>query len=239
MAVITMFRQAGCKGRYIAEEVARALSYDFADYRTAERLLLQFGLTQVPEVYQSTPDFWDHFTRKGPERDHVNAMLRSVTLAQAQHGNVVLLGRGCFAPLQGLSDVLNVRVKAPLPLRIERVMQDYEMTRDEAIAFVREKDDLVAAFAPTSYGAIAGRSRCVRRDHRHRKDRPRRGGSLLGRCGSLHVRQRRTPSQRRRASGRSCDRGCSRRRVRPVGEAPRRRSRPQWGIPSPPLTLDP
>jgi cytidylate kinase len=152
MAVITMFRQAGCKGRYIAEEVARALGYDFADYRTAERLLLQFGLTQVPEVYQSTPDFWDRFNRKGPERDQVNAILRAVTLAQAEHGNVVLLGRGCFAPLQGLSDVLNVRVKAPLPLRIERVMQDYEMTRDEAIAFVREKDDLVAAFAPTSYG---------------------------------------------------------------------------------------
>ena len=152
MAVITMFRQAGCKGRYIAEEVARALGYDVADYRAAERLLLQFGFAQVPKVYQSTPDFWDHFTRKGPERDQVNAMLRSVTLAQAQHGNVVLLGRGCFAPLQGLSDVLNVRVKAPLPLRIERVMQDYEMTRDEATAFVREKDDLVAAFAPTSYG---------------------------------------------------------------------------------------
>ena len=152
MAVITVFRQAGCKGRYIAEEVARALGYDFADYRTAERLLLQFGFTQVPEVYQSTPDFWDHFTRKGPERDQVNAMLRSVTLAQAQNGNVVLLGRGCFAPLQGLYDVLNVRVKAPLPLRIERVMQDYEMTRDEALTFVREKDDLVAAFAPTSYG---------------------------------------------------------------------------------------
>jgi cytidylate kinase len=151
MAVITVFRQIGCRGRYIAEEVARTLGYDFADYRIVERLLLQLGFAQVPKVYQSTPDFWDHFTRKGPERDQVNAMLRSVTLAQAQHGNVVLLGRGCFAPLQGLSDVLNVRVRAPLPLRIERVMQDYEMTRDEATAFVREKDDLVAAFAPTSY----------------------------------------------------------------------------------------
>jgi cytidylate kinase len=152
VAVITMFRQAGCKGRYIAEEVARTLGYDFADYRTAERLLLQFGFSEVPKVYQSTPDFWDHFTRKGPERDQVNAMLRSVTMAQAQLGNVVLLGRGCFAPLQGLFDVLNVRVKAPLPLRIERVVEDYEMTRDEATAFVREKDELVAAFAPTSYG---------------------------------------------------------------------------------------
>ena len=79
-------------------------------------------------------------------------MLRSVTLAQAQHGDVVMLGRGCFAALQGLSDVVNVRVKAPLALRIERVMHDKQLAEAEAVAFVREKDDLVADFARTSYG---------------------------------------------------------------------------------------
>jgi cytidylate kinase len=152
MAVITVFRQVGCKGRYIAEELARALGYHFSDYRVAERLLLQHGFAQAPKVYQSVPDFWDHFTRKALERDQVNSMLRSVTLAQAQHGDVVLLGRGCFAALQGLSDVVNVRVKAPLPLRIERVMHDKQMTEGEAVAFVREKDELVADFARTSYG---------------------------------------------------------------------------------------
>ena len=86
MAVITVFRQVGCKGRYIAEELARALGYHFSDYRVAERLLLQHGFAQAPKVYQSVPDFWDHFTRKALERDQVNSMLRSVTLAQAQHG---------------------------------------------------------------------------------------------------------------------------------------------------------
>ena len=152
MAVITVFRQAGCKGRYIAEEVARALGYHFSDYWIAERLLLLHGFSQAPDVYQSVPDFWDRFTRKGPERDAVNSMLREITLAQAQHGDVVMLGRGCFAPLQGLSDVLNVRVKAPLDLRIEQVMSDKQMTEEEATEFVAEKDALVAAFPKTSYG---------------------------------------------------------------------------------------
>jgi cytidylate kinase len=152
MAVITVFRQVGCKGRYIAEELARTLGHNFSDYRIAERLLLQHGFAQAPQVYQSVPDFWDHFTRKALERDQVNLMLRSVTLAQAQHGDVVMLGRGCFAALQGLSDVVNVRVKAPLPLRIERVMHDKQLTEEQAVAFVRERDDLVADFARTSYG---------------------------------------------------------------------------------------
>jgi cytidylate kinase len=79
-------------------------------------------------------------------------MLHSVTLAQAQYGNVVMLGRGCFAPLQGLSYVLSVRVTAPLPVRIERVMRDQQITREEATAFIGEKDALVAPFPRTSYG---------------------------------------------------------------------------------------
>jgi cytidylate kinase len=152
VAVITIFRQAGCEGRYIAEHVARALNYHFADYATAERLMLQCGYDLTPKVYESTPDFWDRFTRRGMERDRINSMLRSVTLATAHHGNVVLLGRGCFAPLQGLCDVLNVRLKAPLPLRIERIMQKHEMTKEQAAEFVAERDTLVADFARTSYG---------------------------------------------------------------------------------------
>lgn len=152
MAVITLFRQAGCRGRYIAENLARALDYHLTDYVVAERILLQCGLPRTQELYDSVPEFWDRFTRRGLERDQINSMLRSVTLAQAHHGNVVMLGRGCFAPLQGLSDVLNVRLRAPLPVRIKRIMAAQHMNIEEATAFVEEKDALVADFARTSYG---------------------------------------------------------------------------------------
>lgn len=152
VAVITIFRQAGCEGRYIAENVARELDYHLADYATAERLMLQCGYETTPKVYESVPDFWDRFTRRGMERDQINSMLRSVTLATAHHGDVVMLGRGCFAPLQGLCDVIHVRVKAPLPLRIERIMLKHGMSKEEATAFVAERDTLVADFARTSYG---------------------------------------------------------------------------------------
>jgi cytidylate kinase len=152
VAVITVFRRAGCGGRYVAESLAQSLGYHFSDYQTAGSVLREYGLVQFPEIYGSSPDFWDHFTRRGSERDEMNSMLRLVTLAQARHGNVVMLGRGCFAPLQGLSDVLNVHVKAPLPVRIKRVMDEHQMTSDEASAFIEEKDALVDHFARTSYG---------------------------------------------------------------------------------------
>jgi cytidylate kinase len=152
VAVITIFRQAGDGGRYIAESLAQTLGYHLFDYGTAARILVQEGFADAPKVFKSVTDFWDRFTRKGPERDEIHAMFRSLILATARHGNVVMLGRGCFAPLQGLSDVINVRLKAPLPLRINRVMQGRQLTHDEATAFVVEKDALVRDFAKDSHG---------------------------------------------------------------------------------------
>ena len=152
MAVITVFRQAGDGGRYISENLAQALGYHLFDYRTAERILMQEGFAQAPKVFKSVTDLWDRFSRTGRERDEIHAMFRSLILATAHHGNVVMLGRGCFAALQGLSDVLNVRLKAPLPLKIKRVMRARHMTHDEAAAFVVEKDALVADFTRDSHG---------------------------------------------------------------------------------------
>jgi len=152
VSVITVYRQVGSRGRYIAENVARTLDCHFTDYQNVERILLQYGYSQVREFYETPPDFWERFTKKGPEREKINALLRSVSRAEAQHGNVVMLGRGCFAALQGLSDVLNVRLTAPLGLRIKRVMQDQHMSEDQAAAFVAEKDRLVHDFVKSSYG---------------------------------------------------------------------------------------
>lgn len=150
--MITISRWAGSGGRYIAEHVSEALDYHFADYRLAERVLREYGLVQFPSVYGSVPDVWEFFSRRGQDRHEINTYLRLVTLAQAKHGNVVMLGRGCFVPLQGMGDVLNVQVTAPVPVRVDRIMNRHQMTHEEAAAFVRERDGLVAGFLRSAYG---------------------------------------------------------------------------------------
>lgn len=155
MAVITVCRQAGSGGLPIAEKLAETLGYDYLDYKFAEKILLKYGFDEFGEVFQSTADFWERFTKKSTERDEVNAMLRSVVRAQAHHDNVVILGRACFAALQGVSDVLNIRVKAPHHLRVGRVATYYEISDEEALAYVEEKDRLVDDFAKTCYGVSA------------------------------------------------------------------------------------
>jgi cytidylate kinase len=154
MPVITVFRKAGCEGRYVSENLAQALGYHLSDYKTVEKIAHEYGMVQFKDIYGSVPDFWDHFTGRALEREELGRMLRAVTLASAKHGDVVMLGRACFAPLQGLSDVINVRVKAALPVRISRIMKRGVCSYEEAAEFVKEKDRLVDSFA-NFYGVSA------------------------------------------------------------------------------------
>jgi cytidylate kinase len=70
-------------------------------------------------------------------------MLNRVIQALAQHGNVVILGRGSCAVLGGFADVLNVRVQATLSARTERVMTRYNLTDiEQASRLVRKNDKI-------------------------------------------------------------------------------------------------
>jgi cytidylate kinase len=139
----------------VAENAAASLGYHLSDYKVAESILREYGLAQFRNVYGTAPDIWDFFSSRGQDRHQVNSMLRRCTTALAKHGNVVMLGRGCFMPLQGFSDVLNVHLQAPLPVRIDRIMERQKLTHDEAEAFVKEKDALVSGFLKSAYKRAA------------------------------------------------------------------------------------
>lgn len=153
MTVVTICRQVGCEGRYIAEGLAKALGYHLTDYSTVENILKEYGLIEFPEVYNSPATFWEYFTNIGPARGSISIMQPKVNFALAQHGDVVMLGRGLFASLQNLTDVINVRVKASLDTRIRRVIRDQGFTeRHAAEEFIKERDLRVAGYTKEWYG---------------------------------------------------------------------------------------
>jgi cytidylate kinase len=149
MPVLTISREYGSEGRHIAEQAAQALGYHFVDKRTIEDVLLQYGFVEFLKDYDSTPGFLE---RLDPRRIELVNMLNRVIRALAQHDDVVILGRGSFALLGGLADVLNVRVKAPLPLRVQRQMakQDFADLK-QAEAAVKENDRIRTAFIESFY----------------------------------------------------------------------------------------
>jgi cytidylate kinase len=155
MAVITISRELGSEGAVIAEKAARELGYHLADKNTLETILSEYGVMEFDRMYESIPGFWDRFDAHRMERRTLLiGMLNQAVLALAKHGNMVITGRGGFAVLAGLADVLHVRVQAPLPLRIQRVMRDPAIAEpSRAELLVKENDRLQKGFVDSVYGA--------------------------------------------------------------------------------------
>jgi cytidylate kinase len=150
MTVITISREIGSEGSFVAHEVARALKYTLIDKNFLEKILSQYGFVQFEQEYENTSNFWER-----PDRNHFSMieMLNRVILTTASVGNVVFLGRGSFTVLGGFSDVFNVRLQAPFNIRVKRVMKEKNIA-DQATAekAVAESDSVRAAFMQSWYG---------------------------------------------------------------------------------------
>ena len=152
MAVITVSRKLGSRGDDIAEKAADMLGYHYVDKAFIEAVLSQYGLVKFDEAYNSSPSFWEKFdAQKEERREMMVSMLNRVMRAVACHGNVVILGRSGFSLFEGYTDVLNVRIQAPLAFRIEQKMKKENTTRDEAEAIVKQGDAVRATFIKSFY----------------------------------------------------------------------------------------
>jgi cytidylate kinase len=154
MAVVTISREFGSLGSLVAEGAARTLGYHLADKGTIEAVLKDYGLVQFGDEYQHIPGFWERFdAQRREQRQHHITMLNNVICALARHGDVVIVGRGGFAVLAGLADVLHVRIQAPQATRIRRLVESPDIAdpglAEQALA---KNDQLQKQFIKTVYG---------------------------------------------------------------------------------------
>lgn len=152
MAVITISREYGSEGDFIARQVAQALGYHLVDQAFIGTILNQYGLVEFGKEYQSVPGFLEKFnTQRERRRDVMVDMLNQVVGAVAKHGNVVILGRSGFAILEGFADVLHVRIQAPFSVRVARVMVQQQISHEQAEVLVKESDRVRLAFIEEFY----------------------------------------------------------------------------------------
>jgi cytidylate kinase len=155
MPVITISGELGSEARYIAEKVAQKLGYPLVDKKTIRSVLSEYGIVDFDAEADSVPGFWTRVDWRHEERrEEMAEMLERVLLALARHGDMVILGRGGFAILGGLADVLRVRIQAPLPIRAKRVLEEQKISiPGQAEAVVRTSDKSQAAFTKWFRGA--------------------------------------------------------------------------------------
>lgn len=152
MAVITISREFGSHGDDVAQQVADALTYHLVGQALIAQVLSQYGLVEFGHEYESIPGFWERVVaQRGQRREQIVDMLNRVVRAVAQHGNAVIVGRSGYAILQGLADVLHVRIQAPLAQRVERLMARQNLPYDQAEALVKAHDRVRTAFVEEFY----------------------------------------------------------------------------------------
>jgi cytidylate kinase len=152
MSVITISREFGSEGDYIAQHVAQTLNYHFVDQKIIGLLLGQYGYVEFDKEYATLPTFWERFdAQREKQRDLMVNMLNQVIQAVAYHGNVVILGRSGFEVLCGFADVFHVRVQAPFPIRVRRIAAQQKIPFEQAESVVRNNDKVRVAFVEEFY----------------------------------------------------------------------------------------
>ncbi len=150
MATLTVSRDIGSGGMELAHLVASKTGLRIADKAVLENIMLEYGFSDFEKRYDGTVSFWgfaEEFTAKAVD------FLDRVLLAIAAEGNVIIVGRGGYVPLSGLSDVMNLRITAPFPVRVTRIAADRGMTdQAEAERVVSSMDRTRRAFVARYYG---------------------------------------------------------------------------------------
>ena len=148
MAVITISRKLGSMGTYIGRKLAERLGYDYVDKERLSKIMKDYGFSKFDNIYETVPGFWEKYDEY---RDMTINFLAEVILAVAHHGNVVIAGRGSFGLLDAFSDVINIRIKAPKSCRVHRVMEDRNITEDEAQKNVKQNDKVRRSFLESGF----------------------------------------------------------------------------------------
>ncbi len=157
MAIITISRQYGSGGNEIAAWVSEKLGYPLFDKSLIDKAAAQAGLSQK-EIRDFSEDNYKitSFLDRLFNRMAVSAYVRTweypelletpveepldettmLTLVQkavrsaCESGNMIIVGRGSQAILKDESNVIHVRIVAPLEDRIQRVKEEIKLTRE-------------------------------------------------------------------------------------------------------------
>jgi cytidylate kinase len=177
--VVTISRQCGSGGAEIGRILARQGKLAYLDHEIIDEVARRSGVTveqienqdeqttgslgYVLEALNTNMPFNLNYSkllqpreRRAPQPSHEQAYLRltqRVILEMASAGDAVIIGRGGQFLLRGLPRVLHIYIFAPLPRRIENVMQHFHLTRLQAIDFIQRRDDDTANYLRHYYGA--------------------------------------------------------------------------------------
>ncbi|MCX7845483.1 MAG: cytidylate kinase-like family protein [Dictyoglomaceae bacterium] len=180
MGIITISRQYGSNGDKIAERLAKDLNYRYFDKFLMTEIAISSGLSEAEVIdfnednYKVKGFFEQLFRRREPlveitvkEKNNITGttsittktfdeegcllFVQAVIRKLKDWGNVVILGRGAQVLLKDNPETLHVRIIAPLENRIKNLMEERNLTREEALRLILEKDKSAEGYLKKFY----------------------------------------------------------------------------------------
>jgi cytidylate kinase len=140
MAIVTITRGLHSGGETVAENIAKALG---ARCVSSEVLIEAAKTFKVPEekmlqVFEKTPSFWERMT----ESRRIHLAYIQATLAEwAKDDNLVYHGNAGQELLREVPHSLKVRLLYPMEQRVQRIMEQFNYSREQATRFVEQIDE--------------------------------------------------------------------------------------------------
>ena len=140
MSVITISRQLGSAGDYIASMLASMLSYRLVNKQSLLMEAQRRGMIApgaVNEIGEGKPPLLERFYK---DKSRAIYAVRSILREVAIEGNVVIVGRGGNVELKDHKDILNVRMIADFEARTARIMKEEGINKAQAIKMLKQSD---------------------------------------------------------------------------------------------------
>lgn len=140
MSIVAISQTYASLGDEIGRELARTLSYEFADREIILQAAQRFGqaVQELEHVTEERPSLWERLT--DTTRQYLTSV-EAVVFELASRDNIVLAGRGAPFSLRTVRHALRVRISAPKRLRAERL----GLGVDPGLDVVRRSDSERAA----------------------------------------------------------------------------------------------
>jgi cytidylate kinase len=140
MAIITISRGTFSGGQSLAESVARKLGYRCLSREVLVTTAKQYGISEekLSAAISEAPGVLE---RLHSERKRYLACLRSALIKEVKDDNVVYHGHAGHLLLEGVPQVLRVRIVANMEFRIRTLIEHRNLSRGEAIQFIKTVDE--------------------------------------------------------------------------------------------------
>jgi cytidylate kinase len=151
MPIITISRGSASGGIMLAQGLAEKTGYRLVSREDIIQSASKYGVPAetLEEALLKPPGFWERFQH---ERRRYLSFVQAALCEQAKGDRIIYHGNAGYILLRGISHVLCVHVVAPMPYRINMLMQRENMLREDAIRYIEKMDQYRKDWTRFLYG---------------------------------------------------------------------------------------